>query len=680
MDKLLFTELRTLMIADPLKSEGEAKIDLEKALIDNENLKSIGYTLKGEDVMKLAENYAANPNMTSLYDTIKEFEPDIDVDPMYPNFPIQVLEMETLEFRIHQLVHYLTTYGFEDVYGIGVAKGWLPKTEKRIERIKDEQVVDLKVLDLLRGSEVNDYVIDKVIGKKERLLPNELEIAKAIVINPNRRTIESIPFKENIGAIYGDILLDKFSTEDYVSKESALIDLVAVLKHPGDVMDLIEKLVKLNKYKHFKTSLKRGLVELLESHSVSSFRENLASDRWSKTFLGKRGRRKAINKNIALIDYLSYNKFSKSNPHKEVVNQLKDGKLLSWNQKLERAHQSGKFDVAVEMLRERPGVYFRQINRLVKAGWSADEIAKDMKTLGGDLKTQSIVSALNNFDGNANVHRVFYEALIANLNAKEIESIAGKKVFLVDDEVDYSKSTIQVTDKLEEGGYITNGLALRLPEDAKYLRFFTYWNDERRIDIDLHAAYSGEDGLYRLLGHIGWNGSKRVDGLVYSGDITHSDAAEYIDIDLEKAKEMGIDTVQFNINSYTGVPFKYIDTIFTGVMALSEMGQEVELYDQKNVMFRHELTNSTMATDYGQLNLKDGLLQIIGENSDNHNDRNIREINNKLTISSYLNILLATQGAVIVDNEEDADVVIGTSKKDKDNYLSLIDENFFMGE
>lgn len=678
MEKLLFTELRTLTIDDLLEGQKELGLDLESALIENENIKSIGYTLKGEDVMKLAANYAANPNMTSLYDRIKEFEPDIETDPMYPNFPIQVLEMSTLEFRIHQLVHYLTTYGFKDIYGVEVAKGWLPKTEDRMERLDDEQVVDFKVLDLLRTSEVNEYVIDKVIGKKERLLPNELEIAKTVILDKNRKPIESIPFKENIGAIYGDILLGEYSFKDYNPREYALMDLTNVLKHPGDVMDLIEKLVKLNKYKHFKTSLKRGLVDLLESYSVSALEENLASDRWSNTFLGKRGKRRAINKNVALIDYLSYNKFSKRSSHKAIVDKLKDGELLSWNQRLEKAYRSEKLDVVAEMLKERPGVYFRQVNRLVKAGWSQSKIAKDMSALGKNLKTQSIISALNNFDGEADVYKVFYEALISNLQSKEVESIAGKKVFLSENDVDFAKSRIEITDKLEEGGYINNGLALKLPDDVKYLRFFTYWDDERTVDIDLHAAYVVSEKDH--INHIGWNGSRGGDGLVYSGDITHSDAAEYIDIDLEKAKASGVETVQFNINSYTGIPFKHIDTIFTGIMALGKMGEKVKLYDQKNVMFRHNLMNSTMATDYGQLNLKDGLLQIIGSNSNSHNDNNVREIDLKLTIISYLYLLFATQGTVVVDNEKDADVVIGLAKTDKDNYLSLIDENFFMGE
>lgn len=671
MEKLLFTELRIMKgNNDNLKSTSKAGLEL--ALIDNENLNALGYELKGEGIVKLAKEYTANPEMTPLHLRVKEFEPDIEASPMYPNFPIQVLEMDELEFRIHQLMHYLTTYGLESMLGAEVREGWLPKTEDLMERVEDKQVAKLKTLDFMSPNEVNEFVIEKLIGKNERLLPNELKIAKEVVKVINRPQIVEIPFKENIGAIYGDTLLNGNLEERY----EALAELAGIMKHPGDVLDLVEHLVVLNKYKHFKTSLKRGLVELIERFPTAAIEENLASHRWSDKFLGKRGRKRAVNRNIALIDYLSFSRFSKNGEAMALVNQLKDGRLLSWTQKLEKAYDNKQYKEVVRLLNQRPGVYFRQINRLYKLGVRASVLARDVKEFAPELKTQSIVSALNNYDGSDEVKAIFYEALVENMKSKEIETLAGKKVFVEQSEIDFANSKLSITDKFEEGGYIQNGMAIKVPEDAKFVRFFTYWNDPQRIDIDLHAAYDRDSGYN---GHIGWNGDYKADGLVHSGDITHSDAAEYIDIDLDEARKNGVKRVQFNINSYTTIPFKKIDTIFAGLMVLGEMGQKVKLYDQKNVLFRHDLENNSMAANYGLLDLEKGLISIIGKNSHNHNDRDlVEDIDVNLSITQYLSILLATQGCEAVANKEDADLVLGLTKSDEENYISLIDENFFM--
>ena len=145
MEKLLFSELRVLKGQG--KSKQTSKEGLELALVDNANLNALGFDLKGEGIVKLARDYTANPEMTPMYLRVKEFQPDISANPMYPNFPRQVLEMSELEFRTNQLMHYLSTYGLESMLDVKVVEGWLPTTEHVMEREEDTQVIKLKVLD-----------------------------------------------------------------------------------------------------------------------------------------------------------------------------------------------------------------------------------------------------------------------------------------------------------------------------------------------------------------------------------------------------------------------------------------------------------------------------------------------------------------------------------------------------
>lgn len=68
--------------------------------------------------------------------------------------------------------------------------------------------------------------------------------------------------------------------------------------------------------------------------------------------------------------------------------------------------------------------------------------------------------------------------------------LKGKRIFCKLDQFDLIHSTLETEDRSKDGGYIRSGIAYRIPEDAKTVRFFAYWNDSVRVDIDLHAEVS----------------------------------------------------------------------------------------------------------------------------------------------------------------------------------------------
>lgn len=689
-NKNLFTELRVIVAGQGKYSMQAPKISsegLKKAFVDQENIRALGYDLKADGVARLAQDYTANSDMKPVYKKIKEYQPEVQASPMYPNFPAQVLEMDELTFRTHQFLHYLSTYGVESILDVEVSRGWLPETAEIQERGEDKHLLQLKVIDYLTENEVDSFVIEKVIGKKERLEGKQLEIAKEVVRKENRPMIKEIPFKENISALFADTFLTG-SVSDIYKVEVELAS--GILKHPGDLLDLVEYLVIKNKYKHFRTTTKRALVELLEVFPSDAIEENLASNRWSKTFLGKNGKKRSRNRNISLIDYLSYSRFARNPEAIELVKDLRDGKLFSWGQLVEQNFANGELDEALKLLRQRPGVYFRNINRLLKNGADVNVIVEDMQNLGSKLKTQSIISAFANYDGSRNkdheyadkivdeVQSIFLTALVSNLGSLEVEQIAGKKVFIEPGEFDLTQSRIELTDKSDEGGYIQAGLAFKIPEEIETVRFLTYWNDKRRVDIDLHARFVTKDGES---GHIGYYGSHKDRGLVFSGDITHSDAAEYIDLNFEKAQKYGISEVILNVDSFTSRKFKDIDTVFAGLMAVSKMNQKVKLYDSKNLIFQHDLETDSTFIEYGYIDVERRLLYLVGKSSNGCEWNSVvKHKPTQLSIKTYLDILIASQGATLVEDKEEADVILGLPKSDEENYFSLIDENYFMNK
>lgn len=252
--------------------------------------------------------------------------------------------------------------------------------------------------------------------------------------------------------------------------------------------------------------------------------------------------------------------------------------------------------------------------------------------------------------------------------------LKGKKVFLDLKQFDLAHSSLETEDRSRDGGYIRSGIAWKIPDDAKYVRFFTYWNDASRVDIDLHAG--GVDLEGNSL-HVGWNADFCNGGVVHSGDITHSNAAEYIDIDLDAP----IREIYANVNLYYGkYSFKGIETCYVGMMAVDKIDQKVQHYDPANCFFTHELTQNTNNLFYGYVDVLNRCVRFVGQPNQNcwAARPQIEDAEAMFSLQDYLDCVLEGQGTEVVETAEDADVVLTMGKSLLDNGISLVDNNFFL--
>ena len=252
--------------------------------------------------------------------------------------------------------------------------------------------------------------------------------------------------------------------------------------------------------------------------------------------------------------------------------------------------------------------------------------------------------------------------------------LKDKKVFCDLSKFDLAHSSLETEDRSRDGGYIRSGIAWKIPDDAKYVRFFTYWNDSNRVDIDLHAGGVTTDGESL---HVGWNADFRNGGVVHSGDITHSDAAEYIDIDLNAP----IREIYANVNLFYGkYSFKGIQTCYVGMMAVDKIGAKVKHYDPANCFFTHELTQNTSNLFYGYVDVQNRCVRFVGQ--PNHNcwaaRPQIEDAESMFSLQDYLNCVLEGQNAELVETAEAADVILTMGKSLLDNGISLVDNNFFL--
>lgn len=194
------------------------------------------------------------------------------------------------------------------------------------------------------------------------------------------------------------------------------------------------------------------------------------------------------------------------------------------------------------------------------------------------------------------------------------------------------------------------------------------------MDVDLHAGVLKQDGTHF---HVGWNADFRESGVVYSGDITHSDAAEYVDIDLSAP----LKEIYANVSLFSGKDsFKCIETCFMGMMAVYQAHQDIKLYDPKNCFFTHALTQNTRSLFYGYVDVQNHYVRFVGQsNALEWDSRPEIEHNDGLfSLQDYLDCVMEGQGAEQVQRREEADVVLTMGKSLSGEGISLVDSNFFL--
>ena len=736
-EKLLLSELR--LAAYTPGAEDDPKLTdemLAQAVTVNEELINLGFTLKPKDLAALA----GSPSLTGFAKHFRSLLPNVSAPPMYPDFPLQVMGMSEAEFRLHQIVHYFSTYGFEQLLGSEVKRGWLPDVTATEKTESDDTLLRAKVLELVPEDEAPLTALTRIMQKRERLtLPGqELTVEALPYLEPEDIAGLKVPFKENLAVLFDAIL----RTGPEVGKtpgdaaDRRVLLWRQICQHTGDVMKSTGAVLPMHRY-HFRTSEKRAIVKLLESYPVADFKANL---------ILSRGKREEC---ITILQFLDYNMYSRSAEHKEAVRALRNGELRSWEAQAKYLLASGD-EGALDFIAKRPGMMLRMIGWLLRMGYPDAEIRDRLAENAGKLSAHTIIDILNALDfkeENAPQEEIYrrmraeqeryieqcsetvknpeavyakYRLMLAKGYADEVirnakdricrcrreiremdreyktacdlyrrtapysgrvrailedvlrahmekahTELAGKKVFVKAEEFELSYSRLEGGKKSSEGGYLPSGMAIRIPEEVKRLRFFVYWNDKNRVDVDLHAAAYDLEGEFI---HVGWDAHFNKSGIVHSGDITHSNAAEYIDIDMAAPLR----------NAEAS-----IETCYVGMMAVKRFGEKVKLYDPKNCFFTHELRSGETRLNYGYVDVKKRLLFFMGRAPEKASRFAMpkgmyRETAPTLSLKRYLDLLVEAQGAAYADSAEEADLILTIGKPEEERAVSLVDRNFFL--
>ena len=664
----MLSELR--LVAVPLGKDPITDSALQKAVTANENLQSLGYTLPASDIIKLA----ASPALDKFCRYFQMLIGNVTARPLYPDFPQQVMETGKAQFRFVQLLHYFSTYGIEELPGLQVSKGWLPDMEETEKTEPDRRLLEAKVIHLVSADEQFIQCARRILERRERMTDKEKRILRTAI--PHIPVEEfgrlHIPFKENLMMVFYEI----FQNEENPDR---LVQMHALCSHSGDVLKCMNYSLTREHY-HFRTSQKRLLTKLLESYPIVDFKTNLILSR-------KKG-----DRNRLLLDFISFGSYVRSEEHKKAAEDLRGGRLHSWESQAKFLLTYDE-DNALGFIAQHPGTMLRMLAWLIRLGYTADSIENHLLEKADKLNPQTLVTILTEFGKDIedrsrtdsewlkqlqkqHEHMRVYQIVKDLLEIylwKHATVLDGKKIYLDLNDYDLEHSTLRFNNKSEEGGYIRSGLAYRIPEDVKRLRFFIYWNDRNnRVDCDLHASAADENGKYVS---VGWNSEYCDSGLVHSGDITHSNAAEYIDIDMKKFRGK----VSLNVNLYSGYQcFGEIEECFCGMMALESIHRCTRLYNAQNCFFQHFLTGKSRTLQYGFVDTVNRCLVFEGSRQDGWWYGQCQQPYSSFSLKAYLEMLFEARRVKLAEDPESADLTLIMGKPSSDKEISLIDNNFFL--
>lgn len=711
--------------------------DMAWAVTANANLEGTGYTLSQSSVLTLAAYHhkmaeltqasaflpladAADKGVNPLVD-LQRLVPSVTAAPMYPDFPLQVMEMSEAQFRYDQMCHYLSTYGVELVAGllgldVTVGKGWLPKTDATPKTERDETLVAPKVLHVIMTVEDMRSVVAERLTRATRMHPAEIATTLLVFSELSDEELASFPkvaFHENMMELI------------YVAskKDSATLERVAagLAQHPGDLLKAVVYVLENSEKNHLKTRQKKGFCRAFEHFDTMAIARNIAE-------AGRKPRHAPT--------FLSVDRFG--GPHlREAVELVATGKVRSWTSELEllwdavkEAKKAGhadepKFDgflahllarfgaekarpneaetLAWEALLahygRRPGMLLRSLGRLVKGGCPDELLQREALAHADSYSLPTLVRTLTQFSDKSHLvtkrggyadfsldaktpstaestHEdrlceILRPLVVARMRTLETP-LKGKRIFLDTAGVSLAGSVLMPNETGDTGtAWPPVGIAYDLPAD-KCIRFFTFWDDRtKRVDVDLHFIGRCVDGSEI---HVGWNADFRDRGMVTSGDITTSnDSVEYLNLDMRAAREAGVAIVVQKQHIFIGSrSWGDIATCYSGALLVGSLGRSTVLYNPENLLFRDDLTGKGTNMDYAVINVPDHYVRIL-----RGSDMPIGDVG--FSLGSYLESLFEAQEVTLVATPEEAELCVCVGRSDDPEVVSLFDEGFYLG-
>jgi len=563
------------------------------------NIESLGYTFS-QNIINILNTYTVEQLKIFYKGIVKNIKrlvgADVVYNPMYPNFPAQVMKASECELYINAIIHYVSFGSLVPYYDI----------EKR-NPLKDK--VNFRIINLGNIDEFNEIFVN-IINSKTSISETDKADLEWFVRNHKKDVYgylpEEIALKEN--ACYLCKLLYVNSLADVTVYSKYIKTATDVLRFAVSLSDGDVSLAAKTRFISFKRGDRRMLLSLLEN--CNNIEEDMLryKNQWIR--LGER------------LHPSEYKMFEKS---QRAFQKLRNNeKIDTFNSKVNLAFYYGETKETVKLLKQRPGEFARKLDYLLRTCDDTDLALSEFYKIAGEISTPVLLQVLEHFKtrNEKNELRVFFpKGSIAKVyglpnNLPELDSELCQKV------VDICKERIKelygsreklgkvyIDEKLKDYivpfsqrsaskalKTIVRGSKVDIPSDATTIRTFVYWKEPsgNRTDLDLSAVMY--DANWNYMEHISYTNLRSTKyKAAHSGDITSAPkgASEFIDLDLESVRKYGGRYVVFTVMSFTGQNFVDLPECFMGWMARKNVNSG-EIYEAKTVKNKIDIASQSL--------------------------------------------------------------------------------------
>lgn len=698
---------RKHMVMFPMYQKDYETTNTEKAMVVSaiKNFEALGFTVSKDllDAMLSCTKQEVEQMYKDIMPKLRALVgADVEYNPMYPNFPEQVMEASDVELFINAILHYFT-------YG-----QWMPEYEKE-ERLP---LFDVNKMTVLTVGTKDDLmaVFSNLVASKSSLSEQDKEdieeVIKSIADYANYLP-EEIPLKEN-AALIGKLIIEEAPIKEakwiqrYFNTATDILRLIVSLSD-GDI-----SLAASTKFRKLKRPERRMIMDLLAG--CGSLVEDMFRYQYEWIRVGE----------IVHPGEYDSKRYEKVQSAFNLIRS--NDKPLMFGGKVQNAIISGDMKKAATLLKERPGEFARQLDKVLRDAKDKNYIVNCFKSVASDVSTTVLLQVRQHFmtRNNGDKVRVFFpkgsvaKAIIIDNNLPKVDDKYCKSIvkicenalvenyqsrdflgnIFIDEELKNYIVPFSQRSASSAAKTVIRGSKLPIKEDATAVRAFIWWTNipsdgwDSRVDLDLSAAFFDKDWNY--VNHVSYtNLRSRNMEACHSGDITDGGkpngkgVAEFIDINIEAATRQARYVV-FQVYSYTGQPFVNIPCRF-GFMEREDVNSG-EIFEPTTVSMKMDMSSQSKISIpvifdckerkmiWCDMNIGiDSMRYNYGGNNFESNVGGVKDVCKAITNMNKPNIydlivLNAQARGIVVTDRNQADIIFSNDPTVPIEVLEVIDE------
>ncbi|AWB46579.1 cytoplasmic protein [Paenibacillus sp. CAA11] len=602
MMNTIFIRRANKLVVDP--GQGGGRISRAYLATALKNIEQLGYTFS--HALMHAVRTLSREQFEAMYGQLVSdlkvmVGAHVKYEPMYPDFPLQVMQEEDVDLYLNAIYHYLTLE--------------LPE-QKAADRppLPDRANLNLKVIDLGTEAEFR-ILIGRLIEAKGSISETDKNDIDAAIEACDPDLLHEIlpseiPFKENVGFVVGSLLkhgkANMALIGRYFNTATDVLRLAAAWSG-GDVS--LAEAVRFRKFKRPERRLLLGLLE--QCYPIT------------EDMLRYRGRWIRLGEILHPSEYGQ--RYKRCEEAFDILRNRKP--LTTFNGSVELAFKYNNTWALMDLLAQRPGEFARRLDQLLRSTEDAEYVVLAFGEVADQVSTPVLLQVKEHFARRqeADDLRVFFPKgnvakafAIPNTLPKVDAAVCQSVVELCDEvlvrrfsalpslgktyiDTRLKRYLVPFSQRSASKALRTLARGSRLPmPEGDTIRFFSWWKEGMvdgkstgRVDIDLSAVMY--DANWQYVEHISYTNLRSSKyKAVHSGDIVAAPygACEFIDLHLPSIVDYGGRYIVASLLSYTTQPYCDLPECFVGWMMRKKPGSG-EIFEPSTVENKIDVTADT---------------------------------------------------------------------------------------